>query len=52
MTKDAWDVHYKNFATSRIQMISPNKSFNVKYLNVNVKLQQVFDSKGKIPRVD
>ncbi len=51
-TKDAWDTYYKNSATSRVQMISLNKDFNVKYANSDAKLQQVFDSKGKIPRTD
>lgn len=51
-TKDAWDAYYKNSATSRVQMISLTKDFNVKYANADVKLQQVFDSKGKIPRTD
>jgi cation transport regulator ChaB len=51
-TKDAWDAYYKNSATSRVQMISLNKDFNVKYANSDVRLQQIFDSKGKIPRTD
>lgn len=51
-TKDAWDTYYKNSATSRVQMISLNKDFNVKYANSDAKLQQVFDLKGKIPRTD
>lgn len=51
-TKDAWDAYYKNSATSRVQMISLNKDFNVKYANSDAKLQQVFDLKGKIPRTD
>ncbi len=51
-TKDAWDTYYKNSATSRVQMISLNKDFNVKYANSDAKLQQVFDVKGKIPRTD
>lgn len=51
-TKDAWDAYYKNSATSRIQMISLNKDFNIKYANSDAKLQQVFDAKGKIPRTD
>ncbi|MBI5147351.1 MAG: hypothetical protein HZA84_09100 [Thaumarchaeota archaeon] len=51
-TKDAWDTYYKNSATSRVQMISLNKDFNVKYANSDAKLQQIFDSKGKIPRTD
>ncbi|TBR06796.1 MAG: hypothetical protein EPO62_09620 [Candidatus Nitrosotenuis sp.] len=51
-TKDAWDAYYKNSATSRVQMISLTKDFNVKYANADAKLQQVFDSKGKIPRTD
>lgn len=49
-TKDAWNSYYKNSATSRVQMISLAKDFNVKYANADAKLQQVFDSKGKIPR--
>lgn len=51
-TKDAWDTYYKNSATSRVQMISLNKDFNVKYANSDAKLQQVFDLRGKIPRTD
>jgi len=51
-TKDAWDAYYKNSATSRSQMVSLNKGFNVKYANADAELQQVFDSKGKIPRTD
>lgn len=51
-TKDAWNAYYKSSATSRVQMISLAKDFNVKYANADVKLQQVFDSNGKIPRVD
>lgn len=51
-TKDAWDTYYKNSATSRVQMISLNKDFNVRYANSDAKLQQVFDVKGKIPRTD
>lgn len=51
-TKDAWDTYYKNSATSRVQMISLNKDFNVKYANSDARLQQVFDLKGKIPRTD
>ncbi len=51
-TKDAWDAYYKNSATSRIQMVSLNKDFNIKYANSDAKLQQVFDAKGKIPRTD
>lgn len=51
-TKDACDTYYKNSATSRSQMISLNKDFNVKYANSDAKLQQIFDLKGKIPRTD
>ena len=51
-TKDALDTYYKNSATSRIQMVSLNKDFNIKYANSDAKLQQVFDAKGKIPRTD
>lgn len=51
-TKDAWDTYYKNSATSRVQMISLNKDFNVKYANSDARLQQIFDLKGKIPRTD
>lgn len=50
--KDAWDAYYKNSATSRVQMISLNKDFNVKYANADAAIQKVFDSKGKIPRTD
>jgi hypothetical protein len=51
-TKDAWDAYYKNSATSRVQMVSLNKDFNVKYANSDAKIQQIFDSKGKIPRTN
>lgn len=51
-TRDAWNAYYKNSATSRIQMIMLNKDLNIKYANADVKLQQAFDSKGKIPRTD
>lgn len=50
--KNAWDAYYKNSATSRSQMIALNKDFNVRYASADANLQQIFDSKGKIPRTD
>ena len=51
-TKDAWDAYHKNSATSRVQMISLNKDFNMRYASADAMLQQIFDEKGKIPRTD
>lgn len=51
-SQDAWSAYYKNAATSRIKIIELNKDYNIRYANANAGIQNAFDAKGKLPRMD
>ncbi len=50
--QDAWDAYYKISATKKVKLVQINRDYNIKYVSADISIQNTFDEKGKLPRID